>query len=265
MNNSTEKQYSPRSPQPELSLVIPCYNEQDVIHNTVLHLVETFQAKKVNLELVLVDNGSGDQTGEIIDGMIKEGFPIVKQRVDINEGYGHGVLFGLKAARGRLVGFICADEQVEAHDVFRVYDIAAHARKPMLVKVRRRFRMDGLIRKTISVTYNILTTLLFFGLGSIDINGNPKIMPREYLERMNLHSKDWFLDAEVMIKAKRLGLPIYEFNVIAQMREGGVSHVHSSTCWEFVVNLMKYRFSIGRGLEVTSSDSASQQTFPEQG
>jgi glycosyltransferase involved in cell wall biosynthesis len=264
MSNLIEQQCSPRSSRPELSLVIPCYNEEDVIRNTVLRLVETFKEKEVNLQLVLVDNGSVDRTGQIIDEIIKEGFPIVKERVDTNQGYGQGVLSGLKAATGKLVGFTCADEQVEAQDVFRVYDIAAHAKKPMLVKVRRRFRMDGLVRKIISITYNVLTTLMFFGLGSIDINGNPKIMPREYLERMNLHSKDWFLDAEVIIKAKLLGLPIYEFNVIAQMREGGTSHVRSSTCFEFLINLIKYRFSIGTGLDITAPDTASRQSFREQ-
>ena len=87
-----------------------------------------------------------------------------------------------------------------------------------------------------------MTLLLFGGLGSIDINGNPKIMPREYLERMHLQSKDWFLDAEVMIKAKRLKLPVFEMNVIAQMREGGESNVRGSTIREFLINLYRYRF-----------------------
>ena len=80
---------------------------------------------------------------------------------------------------------------------------------------------------------------MFGGLGSIDINGNLKIIPRNYLERMNLQSKDWFLDAEVMIKAKKLGLEVYEFNVMSQMREGGSSNVNKGTCWEFIVNLLK--------------------------
>jgi hypothetical protein len=102
--------------------------------------------------------------------------------------------------------------------------------------------MDGLVRKCISIFYNVLTTIMFGGLGSIDINGNPKIIPREYIERMNLRSKDWFLDAEIMIKAKKLGLEVYEFNVLAQMREGGTSNVNACTCWEFIINLLKYRF-----------------------
>jgi glycosyltransferase involved in cell wall biosynthesis len=140
------------------------------------------------LELVLVDNGSKDETAEIIRQMIADGLPVVLETVKINQGYGNGVLQGLKLCRGSFIGFLCADGQVDAYDVGKVYEIAANARTPYLVKVRRRFRMDGMSRKIVSVIYNSLTVILFGGLGSIDINGNPKIMPREYVEQMRLQS-----------------------------------------------------------------------------
>jgi len=182
--------------------------------------------------------------------MVTEGMPIVKAIVEVNQGYGNGVLQGLRIARGRFVGFACADGQVSAPDVLRVYEIASSVQSPQMAKVRRRFRMDGLRRKIVSTIYNLSTAILFRGLGSIDINGNPKVLPREYLERMNLQSKDWFLDAEVMIKAKRLGLPVYEMNVIAQMRRGGKSNVRGSTIREFIRNLLKYRFGGKRVLKM---------------
>lgn len=225
----------------ELSLVLPCYNEADGLRATVLELLEALAGRSVAAELVLVDNGSSDGTGAVIDELVAEGRPVVKVVVTVNEGYGNGILQGLKPCRGRLVGFLCADGQVEAADVVRIYDIAARATTPKLVKVRRRFRMDGLRRKLISTTYNVLTTAMFGNLRSIDINGNPKILPRQSLEAMRLESKGWFLDAEVMIKAKRLGLEVYELNVMAKMREEGLSNVKPETCWEFAVNLLRYR------------------------
>ncbi len=255
----------PRAMSPhDLSLVIPCYNEADVLRNTVLRLVQSFREQTIDVELVLVDNGSVDSTGKIIDELIGEGLSIVKETVEVNQGYGHGVLRGLKFCRGKFVGFLCADGQVEAQDVVKVYEIAANARTPKLVKVRRRFRMDGLARKIVSIIYNLIGNVMFGGLGSIDINGNPKIFPREYLERLNLQSKDWFLDAEVMIKAKRLSLDVFEFNVIAQMREGGTSNVRPSTCWEFIVNLLKYRFGGGGRREVQPRKAAGHETMSDQ-
>jgi dolichol-phosphate mannosyltransferase len=243
----------PGSERPDLSLIVPCYNEAAVVRNTTTQLIEVFENRRIKLELVLVDNGSWDRTGEIIGQMQAEGMPIIKERVEVNEGYGNGILHGLRRCRGRFIGFVCADGQVEAHDVLKLYEMVANAESPYLAKVRRRFRMDGLVRKVVSIIYNISTAVLFRSLGSIDINGNPKILPREYLERMNLRSKDWFLDAEVMIKAKRLGLPVYEMNVIAQMRRGGKSNVSRNTIKEFVKNLLKYRFGGKRVLKMNSN------------
>jgi glycosyltransferase involved in cell wall biosynthesis len=228
--------------EPEISLVIPCYNEAESIRNTVTRLVEAFGARRVRLELVLVDNGSTDDTGAIIDKLVAEGMPAVRETVEDNQGYGYGVLRGLERCRGRFVGVLGADGQVDALDVARLYDVAARARTPKLVKVRRRFRMDGFTRKVVSIAYNVLANLAYGGLRSIDINGTPKIFPRAYLSRMRLESRDWFLDPEIMIKAKRLGLDVFEMNVLAHMREGGSSNVRMGTCWEFVKNLLRWRF-----------------------
>jgi glycosyltransferase involved in cell wall biosynthesis len=254
---------NPVSKKPDLSLVLPCYNEEAVIRNTASRLIKTFNEDDIDLELILVDNGSQDATGRIIDGMISEGLPVTKVTVTVNQGYGNGILQGLKVCRGRFVGYMCADGQVEATDVRKVYDVAANARSPYLVKVRRRFRMDGLTRKVVSIIYNGLTMTLFGGLGSIDINGNPKIFPYEYLEPMNLQSEDWFLDAETLIKAKRLNLDVFEMNVIAQMREGGKSNVRSSTIKEFVGNLVKYRF--GRTGDIKEISTSSEPKISSEG
>jgi glycosyltransferase involved in cell wall biosynthesis len=247
--------------RPAISLSIPCYNEEEVLRSTVTRLNAVFLAEDVDVELILVDNGSTDRTGEVIDELIAEGLPIAKVIVETNIGYGNGVLQGLAACKGTHVGFICADGQVEPADVLRVYQMCASSKTPRLVKVRRRFRMDGLSRKVVSVAYNLMTTALFGGLGSIDVNGNPKVFPREFLEPMQLRSTDWFLDAEVMIRAKQLGLEVLEFNVLAQARGGGTSNVRAETCWEFLGNLLRFRFgarprplaSVGAGADSVSA------------
>jgi glycosyltransferase involved in cell wall biosynthesis len=229
--------------RPDLSLVLPCYNEEDSLRVTVSPLVRRFREAGCGVELVLVDNGSKDRTSRIIDELIEEGLPVRKQTVAVNQGYGYGVLCGLALSRGAFVGFMGADGQVEPEDVVRLYEIARRAKTPKLVKVRRRFRLDGPVRAAVSLFYNLSASALFGGLGSLDINGSPKILPREVAERMRLESRDWFLDAEVMIKAKRIGLPVYELNVFGRMREEGRSHVKAGTCWEFLVNLLRYRFA----------------------
>lgn len=228
---------------PDLSLVIPCYNEEEIVGTTIAELLTAFGAAGHRLEIVAVDNGSTDRTGDILRQIAGASDQVTCHRIEVNRGYGNGLLAGLAVATAPWVGITCADGQVSAPDTVKLYEIAARSGGRKLVKVRRRFRMDGFTRKVTSITYNLLTAALFGGLGSIDINGNPKILPRDYLERMNLRSKDWFLDAEIMIKAKRLALPVIEMNIMAQMREGGKSNVRPGTCWEFFVNLLRYRFA----------------------
>jgi len=60
---------------------------------------------------------------------------------------------------------------------------------------------------------------------------------------MELKSKDWLLDPEIMIKAHRMGLRILELNVFARMRGSGISHVRMGTVWVFIWFLLKFRFS----------------------
>lgn len=228
--------------RPALSLAVPCYNEAGGIRRTVEQLLQAFAANDVDIELVLVDNGSSDETGEVINAMIRDGLPVVKETVAHNVGYGKGALCGLAACRGDIIGVVPADLQVGAHDVVRLYDVLANATTARLAKVRRRFRMDGAKRKIVSFIFNIVVNVMFFGVGSIDVNGSPKMFPRKYLRRMRLRSTDWFLDTEILLKAKLLGLPVFEMNVLAQAREDGESNVHAAAIGEFITNICKWRF-----------------------
>jgi hypothetical protein len=136
---------------------------------------------------------------------------------------------------------VAADGQVDAEDVVRLYEAASSSGVHVLAKVRRRFRMDGFMRKVISVSYNVFVRLLWPGLGSWDVNGNPRLLPRDVLLSMRLESTNWFLDPEMLIKAYYLDVRVLELNVFARMRGNGLSHVRATTCWEFVRMLVTYR------------------------
>jgi len=229
--------------KPVLSLVMPCYNEQGILKYTISRVLEAFQKPGYTIELIAVDNGSWDRTGEIIQDFSRTNPAVVYHRVEKNRGFGFGVLAGIYRATAPWVGMIAADGQVDAEDVVRLFEAAITCDVPVLAKVRRRFRMDGFRRKIVSVAYNGFVRAMWPKLESIDINGNPRLLPRDALLAMKLTSHDWFLDPEMMIKAHYMGLRILELNVFARMRGAGLSHVRASTCWEFFRNLLVYRFS----------------------
>lgn len=233
---------APIKQSPAVSYVMPCFNEEDCLPATARDMLNAFDQAGVPLELVLVDNGSRDRTAAIIDQLITEGRPVVKVTVPVNIGYGNGLLQGLKACTAPFVGYICADGQVAAKEAVVTYHEAQAADQPVMAKVRRRFRKDSWRRKIVSILYNFGMQFVFGWLGSIDLNASPKVFPRETLAPLQLSSTDWFLDPELMIKARRLGIRILERDVEGLARAGGKSSVRYSTCLQFIKNIARYRF-----------------------
>ena len=230
-----------RKPVPDLSLAMPCYNEQDCLEQTVPPLVAAFQEAGIDLELVLVDNGSRDQTSLVIDRLIARGLPIRKATVPVNRGLGLGTRTGLNECRGRHVGYVMADGQVTPESVLLIYRAALAGGERTIAKVRRRFRPDGLVRKVVSVIYNTGMLVVFPGIPSSDINGVPRIMPRELLAALDLQSSDWFMEAEMMLKVQYLRLMVIEIDVPGHLRKGGRSNVRVGTILEFIANIILYR------------------------
>ena len=228
---------------PALSLIFPFYDEEANVRRVVKDLVGILDHLGTDYELFLVNNGSRDRTGELIRDLARVHPEIVAHRVEVNEGYGNGVLSAIPLARAAWVGIIPCDGQVDAEDVVRLFKAARASSGRVLAKVRRRFRMDGLRRKLISIAYQVFVRMLWPGLETIDVNGSPKIVPRDRLVAMQLESKGWLLDPELMIKAYYAGLRVLELNVFGRMRGAGLSHVRASTCWEFVRALVGARVS----------------------
>lgn len=231
------------APPPDVSLVMPCYNEEENVGYTIPRLVEAFGKAGYRVQIVAVNNGSRDRTGELLADMAGRHPEVTAVTVETNQGFGFGILSGLPHATADWIGTVAADGQVDPEDVVRLFDAVRSTTTPVLGKVRRRFRMDGPMRKVISVSYNVFVHLLWPRLGSWDVNGQPRMFRRDVLLSMRLKSRNWFIDAEQLIKAHYMGVRVFEVNVFARMRGNGLSHVRASTCYEFMRMLLRYRFS----------------------
>lgn len=228
---------------PEISLVMPCYNEEESLPYSVPQLLRAFERAGYRLQLVTVNNGSRDRTGDVISNYAAQHPEITPVTVATNIGFGNGILAGLPHATAPWVGTVAADGQVDAEDLVRLYEAALGTDGQVLAKVRRRFRMDGFLRKIISIAYNGFVWLLWPGIGTLDVNGQPRLMRNESWRAMDLRSTNWLLDPEMVIKAHYMGLRIIELNVFARMRGKGISHVRLATCWQFFTHLLRMRFS----------------------
>ena len=130
--------------------MIPFYNEEKNISRVVRGLVNSFEKASTDFELILVDNGSIDGSPQILESLAKEKPDKIKGvHVPVNQGYGWGIINGLKNASGEYVGFMCGDGQIKPDDVLRVFDCIKNESYD-LVKVKRVAWKDGIIRKVLS-------------------------------------------------------------------------------------------------------------------
>lgn len=223
-----------------LSMVIPLYNEEKNIRKVVIGLSHTFERSSIDYELILVNNGSTDKTPQILESLARKRPDTIKVvHISVNQGYGWGVISGLKRVSQEYVGFMGGDGQMEPSDVLRVYSKLIDENLD-LCQVKRVLRKDGPIRKFISYCYNFIFRFLFSWKVK-DVNATPKIMRREIYEKFDLVSQDWFLDAEVVIKCTKMRCKVGEVSAIFHKRETGKSEVNFFTILEFVKNMIRYR------------------------
>lgn len=233
----------------EFSLAVLCYRAEDDIIPFVTRLHRIMSMLAEPWEIVLVANywpGTPDRTPAIVKGLAERLDRVRFVAEPKQGGMGWDMKMGLDACRGRYIGIIDGDGQYPMESIaacfakIKVDDID-------LVKTYRVYRSDGLYRNLISKAYNVAFTLLFPAYrGLRDVNSKPKMLKRDAYQRMELQSKDWFLDAELILEALRLRLRIYELPIRFNGLRGRKSFVQFQAISEFVRNLIAYRWS-GRG------------------
>lgn len=237
---------SPMSP--ELSVVVLCYRSGDEARSCAARIGQVLAEAGIgSYQLVLVGNyvaGSGDIPPDTTPDVVRElaaGDPrIVCSAVEKQGMMGWDMRSGLALATGDCLAIIDGDGQVLVEDLVRIYRLLREQRLD-LAKTYRSRRGDGLKRKLFSLVFNGLFHVLFPGLAVRDINAKPKLLTRAAYERLSLQSGDWFIDAEIMIQARRLGFRIGEIETEFLGLTGRRSFVKLSAVVEFLGNLARYR------------------------
>lgn len=230
---------------PELSVVILCYRAEDFAPIFVARVEEVLKKRGLNYELILVANYKKgakhpDRTPNIVR-KLAEGNPRLVVVAKEKEGMmGWDMRTGFDVARGKAIAVIDGDGQMSPEDIVTVYDILKEG-KYVFVKTYREKRFDGIVRLIISTMYNFLLKLLFSEVKVRDANSKPKVFTREALESLHLTSDDWFIDAEIIIKATAKKLPMCEVPTKFFPNLHRASFIKIPALFEFMKNLLRYR------------------------
>jgi dolichol-phosphate mannosyltransferase len=171
--------------------------------------------------VIVVDDGSRDATARVALAAANTRPRVRLLRHPVNRGYGAALRSGFDAAQCDLVSFTDADCQFDLNDLGSL--IALADRYPLVVGYRLD-RQDSWRRRFFSRGYNLLAGTLL-GTGVRDCDCALKVFHREALSALRPHSAGFFVNTEMLTRARLLGYPVAEVGVKHRPRLRGSSKV----------------------------------------
>ena len=203
----------------KLSLVIPCFNEAANIP-LLLERCKVLTLRS-DIEVILVDNGSTDDSARVLESLLPSYPGCRSVRVEKNQGYGYGILQGLHSARGEILAWTHADMQTDPCDVLRGLALFELHGENIFVKGSRYGRPFADVAFTVGMSI-FETVLLRTPLW--DINAQPNMFHRSFLASWQQPPYDFSLDLFAFYTAKIRSMPVHRFPVNFGERAHGVSH-----------------------------------------
>jgi glycosyltransferase involved in cell wall biosynthesis len=203
-----QKEYS--GPKlPSLSAFMPAYNEEANIRWVAEDVLSKLRQVTDDLELIIVNDGSKDHTGEIIDNLARDYPEIVAKHHPENRGYGAALRTGFSCCRKEYIFYTDGDGQFDAAEIASLIPLIRDAD---VVSAYRVDRKDPFVRKLNAWLYNVFL-LIFFRLHIRDVDCAFKLYRAEFFDKVELKSDGALIDAEVLIKLKKAGARIAQVGV----------------------------------------------------
>jgi glycosyltransferase involved in cell wall biosynthesis len=204
---------------PELSYFFPAHNEAENLRGLVDEALATLPGLADTFEIVIVDDGSRDETPAIADELAGANPRVRVVHHATNLGYGAAIRSGFAAARHANIAFTDGDRQFRIADLGRLIERLESGGVDAVVGYRIR-RADPLARTLYARLYR-LANRIFFGLRVRDVDCACKLFTRSSLEGVNVESGGAFLSAELLVKFRARGRRLAEVGVPHYPRTAG--------------------------------------------
>lgn len=231
----------------KLSIVVPCYNEEKNIPLILEKFNKVINTK--DIEVILVNNGSTDNSEEVLNNLIpKFSFARVVE-VKVNKGYGFGIVSGLKESRGKFIGYTHADMQTDPNDVIKALSIIESEEnfENCYVKGKRKGRhfFDQIFTNGMSLFETIYLRKKLF-----DINAQPNIFHRNFFEGISNPPHDFSLDLFFLYIAQKKGFKVIRFDVLFPPRVYGQSKWNTglSSKIKFIIRTINFSIKLKKRL-----------------
>ena len=222
-----------------ISVFFPCYNEQANVGRTVEKALQVLGKLNADFEVIIVDDGSSDNTGRIADEIAGRDGRVKVVHHQRNLGYGAALQSGFNVATKELVFYTDGDGQF---DISEMPPLLGLMEQYDIVSCYRLNRRDSIIRKINGWCWTRLICLMF-GLKICDIDCAFKLYKREIFDKIELSSTGALIDAEILARAARKGYRITQKGVHHYPRTSGTQ---SGASLRVILRAFKELFKLQR-------------------
>ncbi len=186
-----------------LSIVLPCFNEEENIAQTTRDVLGWFDATGKQGRVIIVNDGSKDNSRTVLEQLTQTDKRVVVIHHDVNKGYGAAITTGCDNATTDLIGFMDSDGQFLAADFDKL--LPSIDTTPFVSGVRIH-RADSFHRKLNSYLYGLLVSIIL-SLRVRDLNCGMKLFTRECWQKVRpTHATGALFNAEVFLNLKAHGI-----------------------------------------------------------
>lgn len=240
--------------RPGISIVLPAYNEAESLPAIVERTMVVMPDLVDDFEVIVVDDGSNDGTRDAALELAGVHGEIRVAAHPANRGYGAALRTGFELSRFDLVFYTDADNQFDPADLKHFLPLMNEYDAIVGFRV---YRYDTVLRSMLSWVYNRLVNVLF-RLRLRDVDCSFKLFRREVLEKITIECDDFFVDTELVAKARKWNFRLLEKGVRHYPRMAGETTVRPSdipaTLRQVAVMWRRIYFPSRRHLEQVARD-----------
>jgi Glycosyl transferase family 2 len=219
---AVNKAVEPAIPPPAsggISAFFPCYNDSATLQALIEKVLEVLEDLGVDHEVIIVDDGSSDGSGKVIDGLAASYEKVRVIRHDRNRGYGAALRSGIKTSTREWVFYTDSDGQYDVEDLRRLHLLSGAAD---VVNGYKRSRSDPWYRVWLGSTYNAIIRLIF-AIPIRDTDCDFRLMRGDLVRDLDLRSEGGAICVEMVKGLQAAGASFAETSVSHYPREEGKS------------------------------------------